>query len=187
MLKMLLLLLFASAQACINLNSEEDLFINSGTFALYLHQTDFDYHILVTDGKNKSTYSYPIQSELALAYNGEFTLNNQLPNIIDKVGIIKPPCLIKQLLTPIKRQPELPEQALQMCYEFTTERTSLKVVIGILALLFLASNGTKSWTFVRSISRDLLQSELTRRFSRARSPMARSQASHSSTEKESSG
>jgi len=171
-----LLLILASVHAhdFLDMNKKE-LFIQSQSFGLYLYEADCDYHIYAAEGVNKTTYSYPIENEFHLTYNGEFVLNNRKPNIVNKTGVLSPPNLIKELLRPINSSIE----PFQVCYDFSTERLSLKVVAGILGLLVLVSNGTKIRTFIEKIGSDLPQSSFTRWFSRPRGSLAGSEATYS--------
>ena len=173
---LLLILTIVHAHDLLDMKKKE-LFIQSESFGLYLYKADCDYHIFAAEGVNKTTYSYPIENEFHLTYNGEFVLNNRKPNILNKTGVLSPPDLIKELLRPININSSI--EPLQVCYDFSTERLSLKIVVGFLGVLVLVSNGTKIRTFVEKISPDLPQSSFTRWFSRPRGSLAGSEATHS--------
>ena len=180
MLFFILISVHAHNEHFVEAMGKRELFIQSDSFGLYLFEAECDYHIYAAEGGNKTTYSYPIENDFHLTYNGEFVVNNHSPNIINQTGTLTPPILVKELLRPINSLME----PIQVCYDFTTERLSLKVTVGILGLLVLLSNGTKIGTLIEKISPDLPQSSFARWFSRPRGSMAGSQTSYTSVEKE---
>ena len=141
--------------------------ISQGTFRLYLYNYDGNYTIYITDGENVTRYIYPIESEVYLKYDGDFTLNNHSVNAVYKNGTVSIPHIIQTMFEQHAINTACVEP-LQLCYDFTTERISLKAAVVILVILFLASHGSKGWAFIQTISADLLQSELARRISRSR-------------------
>lgn len=195
MLEMFLLFLVASVHCeCGNMQtnfSENEVFIQNGNFGMYLLQSEGFYQIYVMDtgvgGVNDTMYSYPIESELHLTYSGDFTINGNVPNVTSRNGMTIPPLLLQKLLSPYIISINSPvEEEVQLCYEFTSERTSLKAAVALLVLLFLASHVTKISAIIRTLEKDILRPEFSRRFSRTRSPVARSQTSDSSAKEGSS-
>ena len=140
--------------------------ILEGDFRLNLYNDRSNYTIHITDGGNITRYSYPVETDVDLKYDGNFTLNNHPVYITYQNGTVTPPRIIQVMF---KEQAIYSKESLQVCYDFTKERTSLKVTVAVLVVLFLLSHGPKSWALIQTISSDLLQSELTRRFSRSRS------------------
>ena len=153
--------------------TDKAIFIQNGDFGLYLLQAEEDYQVIVSGG---DVSTCPITSELQLTYDGQLKINDHSVNATAAI----PPLLQLLLLPPINREP------LELCYNFTTERISLKVAIGIIGLLFLASHGGKIRAAVGAIEKDLLQSQFSRRFSRTRGPVARGSGTHSPVEQEAS-
>jgi len=135
--------------------TDNEIFIQCGHFGMYVYQAEEAYHVFLKKGTNESYFSI---EEL-----GHWN-STMLPPLLQK--FLSPP--------PINREP------LQLCYDFTTERLSLKIVIGALALIFLVSHGSK----ITTLGRDLLQSELTRRLSRRRSAVAGGTPAHTSLDQE---
>ena len=160
------------------------LMIAEDNFRLWLYNNIYgNYTIYIKRGENETRYSYPAEADVQLKYDGNFTLNNHLVNIVYQNGSVTPPPIIQKLFRgrPINRMEEV-----QVCYTFTTERITLKAVIGILALLFLASHGGKIRTTVGAIEKDLLRSQFARRFSRTRGPVDRGSATYATVEEEAS-
>ena len=153
--------------------TDREIFIQNGDFGLYLFQAEEDYHVYVSGG---GVGTCPITSELQLTYDGQLKINDHSVNATAAI----PPLLQLLLLPPINREP------LELCYNFTTERISLKVAVGILVLLFLASHGGKVRTAVGAIDKDLLRSQFARRFSRAGGPVARGSGTHTPVAQEAS-
>ena len=153
--------------------TDREIFIQNGDFGLYLFQAEEDYHVYVSGG---GVGTCPITSELQLTYDGQLKINDHSVNATAAI----PPLLQLLLLPPINREP------LELCYNFTTERISLKVAIGIIGLLFLASHGGKIRAAVGAIEKDLLRSQFARRFSRTRSPVARGSGTYTPVEEEAS-
>ena len=153
--------------------TDREIFIQNGDFGLYLFQAEEDYQVWVSGG---NVSSYPIESGLQLTYDEELKINNHIVNA-------SIPPLLQLLLTPMSINSM---EEVQLCYNFTTERITLKVVIGVLGLLFLASHGGKIRTAVGAIERDLLQSQFSRRFSRPRGPVARGSGTHTPVAEETS-
>ena len=153
--------------------TDREIFIQNGDFGLYLFQAEEDYHVYVSGG---GVGTCPITSELQLTYDGQLKINDHSVNATAAI----PPLLQLLLLPPINREP------LELCYNFTTERISLKVAIGIIGLLFLASHGGKIRAAVGAIEKDLLRSQFARRFSRSGGPVARGSGTHTPVEAETS-
>ena len=165
--------------------SEKEIFIQNGHFGLYLYQAEESYHVFLIDsgdgGENNSIFSYPIGSELHLTYNEGFAINGHMVNLTSS-GIVIPPPLLQHFLAPST----INRDAFQVCYDFSTERLSLKIVLGVLALVVVASHGTKISNTVKTLGEDLLQSKIARWFPRAGSPVAGSQTSYSTVKKDAS-
>ena len=141
------------------------------------------YEVYTPMRENATTYSYQLEPVENLVFDGNYTLNQQSVNIVQQKGTVTPPRWLQKLLSPINT---VAVEELELCYNFSTERISLKVVIGILGVLLLASHGTKVSTAVGAIGRDLQQSKIARRFSRTRSSVAGSEASYTTIKKEAS-
>ena len=149
-------------------------------FSLFMSNQNGKYIVYSIEGNNHSLYSYPIEPVLDFSYDGNYTINNRSVNRTSYHGIVTPPpWLQKWFLEPINSKP------VELCYDFSTERLSLKIVVGLLALVFVASHGTKILT-VKTLGEDLLQSKLARRLPRTGSPVAGSQATYTPVEKEAS-
>jgi len=154
-----------------------------GDFGLWLHNKNGMYEVYTSMRENATTYSYQLEPVENLVFDGNYTLNQQSVNIVQQKGTVTPPRWLQKLLSPINT---VAVEELELCYNFSTERISLKVVIGILGVLLLASHGTKVSTAVGAIGRDLQQSKIARRFSRTRSSVAGSEASYTTIKKEAS-
>ena len=173
---MLLLLLLPTVQAIVSV------VIKDVGFSLYLSNKNGRYVVHTLEGVNYSTYSYPIEAVWNFSYDGNYTINNRTVNRTSHYGIVTPPLwLQKWFLKPLP----INSEQYQVCYDFSTERLSLKIVLGLLALVFVASHGTKISTTVKTLGEDLLRSKLTRRIPRAGGPMAGSQTTYTPVEKES--
>ena len=165
--------------------SEKEIFIQNGNFGLYLYQAEESYHVFLIDsgggGENNSIFSYPIGSELHLTYNEGFAMNGHRVNLTS-TGLVIPPPLLQHFLAPssINREP------IQVCYDFSTERISLKIVLGLFALVFVASHGTKISTTIKTLGEDLLRSKFARGIPRGGSPVAGSQTAYSTVKKDTS-
>ena len=186
---MIFLMMITFAQA-----SEASLLIQDGNFGMHVYSWKGEYTIHVQSRGNFTRYSYPIEATVHLAYDGDFTMNNHEVNIVNKSGTITPPILVQQLFSPSNDckcndsctiNMAVPPPV-QLCYNFSTERITLKAVASVLALLVLLSNGTKISTTLNALGRDLQQSKFTRRFSRTRSTVAGSETSYTTVKKESS-
>ena len=190
-LNMIFVLLISFAQA--------NLVIRDDYFGMYLYSWNGEYTIMVRSGVNFTRYSYPIEPTFHLTYEGEFRVNDHLVNIVNKSGTITPPILVQQLFSPVSPVSPVPKctkcndsctintaapPPLQVCYNFSTERITLKAVIGFLVLIFLASHGPKIRTTFQKAGSDLLRPKFTGRFSRARSPVAGSQTAYSHVKEE---
>ena len=170
---MILLLLLTSVHchSYMEVNfTDKEIFIQNGDFGLYLFQAEEDYQVFVSGG---NATAYPIESGLRLSYDGELKINNH------SVNASIPP-LLQLLLSPTS----INSETLQLCYDFTTERVSLTVAIGILAVLFLASHGNKIRTTVKTLGEDLLQSKFARRVSRTGGSVAGSSTTYTPVEEE---
>ena len=149
-------------------------------FRLWLYNYKGNYTIHTTDGENITRYVYPVESEVYLKYDGDFTLNNHRANCVFHNGTVTTPLIIQAMF----KQRAINKETLQVCYDFTTERIGLKAAVAVLVFVFLASHGSKGWALIQSIASDLHRSELTRRFSRSRGPMAGSKTSFTTIKKE---
>jgi len=175
---LVLLLLLAVVQALVKIEfvqTDQD-----GEFKLVVYNKNGVYRVYTSMDTNYAYYDYPIEDECWLTYDGNYTINNHSVNLIKSRGIVTPPPQVINMFA----QPAINIEALQVCYDFTTERTSLKIAIGVLTLIFLVSHGPKTRDLVETLGRDLLRPEFTRRFSRRRSPVARSEVAHSTAPKE---
>ena len=143
--------------------------ISEDDFTLFLYESDGNYTIYTKDGNVSIRYSYPIDAEARITYDGDFTINNHSVNIVFQNGTLTPPYMIQHMFEP---RPINSLEKVQVCYNFSLERITLKVTVGLLVLLFLLSHGPKGWTVIQTIGEDLLQSQFARRFSRRRSPVA---------------
>ena len=150
-------------------------------FRLWFYSLNGNYTIYVKFGENETRYSYPVEVDVQLKYDGNFTLNNQLVNIVYQNGTVTPPLIIQ---TMFKARAINSMEQVQVCYNFTTERITLKAVVGILTLAFVASHGGKIRTTIKTLGEDLLQSKLARRLSRSGSSVAGSQTTYTHVEKE---
>ena len=166
---MIFVLLITFAQA--------NLVIRDDYFGMYLYSWNGEYTIMVRSGVNFTRYSYPIEPTFHLTYEGEFRVNDHLVNIVNKSGTITPPILVQQLFSPVSpvhgaHPVPIPKctkcndsctintaapPPLQVCYNFSTERITLKAVIGFLVLIFLASHGPKIRTTFQKAGSDLLR------------------------------
>ena len=170
---MLLLLLLPITQAIVSV------VIKDTGFSLYLASQNGKYMIYTQEGQNHSIYKYPIEPLLNFSYDGNYTINNHPVNRTSHYGRVTPPLWLQRwLLKPINTKP------LQVCYDFSTERLSLKILVGLLTLVFVASHGTKIGTTVKTLGEDLLQSKIARRVPRTGSPVAGSEATYTTVEKE---
>jgi len=155
--------------------------VKDGDFGLWVYTQNGFYRIYTSMNGNFCDYSYPIEpmAHITYEYDGNYTINNHSVNILNRKGLVSAPPLIQNMFRGSSTINS--REALQVCYDFTTERLSLKIVVGILGLvtLLLAGHGS---TKCSSIGRDLLRSEFTGRFSWSRSPMARGQTTHSHIE-----
>ena len=154
-----------------------------GDFGLWFYNKNGMYEVYTSMRENVTVYSYHLEPVENLLFDGNYTLNQQSVNIVQQKGTVTPPRWLQKLLTPINT---VVVEELELCYNFSTERISLKVVIGILGALLLASHGTKVSTAVGAIGRDLQQSKFARRFSRSRSSVAGSETSYTTIKKEAS-
>ena len=171
---MLLLLLPTALQAI-------SLVITDVAFSLHLSNQNGKYIVYTKGGDNYSLYRYPSETVSDISYDGNYTINNRSVNRIAYHGIVTPPLWLQRwLLKPINSKP------FQLCYDFETERITLKVVVGLLAVLFLTSHGRTISTTVKTLGEDLLQSKIGRRLSRRGSPVAGSQTTYTPVEKEAS-
>ena len=156
--------------------------IQDAGFTLYLSHQNGMYKVYTTEGRdNYSLYHYPTEMITDISYNGNYTLNSHSVNLVGYSGTVTPPPWLQKWLSPIH---PINTEELQVCYDFSSERLSLKIVVGLISLLFLASHGTKIRTAVKTIGEDLLQSKFTRRLSRPRGSVPGSQTTYSPIEKE---
>ena len=109
--------------------------ISEDNFTLFFYKSGGNYTIYTKDGDNFTRYSYLKQPDVKLYYDGNFTLNNSDVNIQNQTGLVIPPPIVQSLFAPINTR-----EPIHMCYDFTTERTSLKAALGILAFLFLSNS-----------------------------------------------
>ena len=189
---MLLLLLLPTVQSIVSVS------IKDARFSLYLSNQNGRYVVHTMEGVNYSIYRYPIEAVWNFSYDGNYTINNRTVNRTSHYGIVTPPLWLQKWFKPLpcdtpitsdnasEREPlPINREQYQVCYDFSTERLSLKIVLGLLALVFVASHGTKISTAVKTLGEDLLRSKLTRRIPRAGGPMAGSQTTYTPVEKES--
>ena len=155
------------------------LMISEDDFTLFLYQLNGNYTIVTNQGNSSITYTYPIESEVQLGYDGNFTINHKV-NIVQQNGTITPPEMIQNILGQRINRVE----PAQVCYDFTTERIGLKVVLAVIALLFIASHGPKGWLIVQTVISYLHRPTITRRFSRTASSMGGSKNSYTTLKKE---
>ena len=171
---MLLLLLLPTVQAIVSVVIKDE------GFSLFLSNQNGKYIVYTIEGKNNSYYAYPFESVTDFSYDGNYTINNHIVNRLWYNGIVTPPAWLQKWF----RKPINTCKTLQVCYDFSTERLSLKIVLGLLALVFVASHGTKIGTAVKTLGTDILQSKIARGVPRAGSPVAGSQATYTPVEKE---
>ena len=148
----------------------------NGTYLLYLADNKDGYHEI---------YSAKTQENLKFSYDEQFRINDEPMKLVISQGYVN----IKRnftefYLAPIKAvsASNLDAQALQVCYNFDTERLWLKIGLGLVCFLVLLSNHG----FVRRIIQSLLQSNISWRFSRSGYFLSRSKSNLPQSEKETS-
>ena len=168
---------------------QADLLLKDNDYYLHIYVHNGNYCIFTREGQTNFTrYSYPIETKFRLAYDGsEYRLNDHAVYIENKSGTLTPPTLVQQIFSP-KNDPcpintPVPPP-LQVCYDFSTERITLKAVTGFLVFLVLISNGSKIRSVIETVGPTILQSKLARRLSRTRSSVGGSQNSYTTVEKE---
>ena len=160
------------------------LMIIEGNFRLWLYNDNGNYTLYTKFGDNQIRYSYPVEADVQLKYDGNFTLNNHDVNIVYQDGTVIPPYIVQTMFR--DRRSINSMEKVHVCYNFTTERITLKAVVGILGLLFLASHGGKIRTAVGAIDQDLLRSQFSRRLPRSRGFVAGGQTTYTPVEQETS-
>ena len=120
------------------------LLINEGNFYFKLFKFNQSYNIIVREEGNITRYSYPIGR--GLTYNGhDFSINNNKVNIISQIGNVTVPHLFRQILN---KTNNISVEPFEVCYDFTTERISLKVAVGVLGILVFLCNISKISTLI---------------------------------------
>ena len=141
-----------------------DLVIKEGEFFRHMYAFNGNYTIVSRKGHlNFTRYSYKIEQNVHLTFSKEeFIYNGRNVNIVGSNGIVSPPPLVRQLFTsPVCFNTSYPlytkvlQPSLQLCYNFTTERITLKVVIGILVLLIIALKASEIIDVVENNYRNL--------------------------------
>ena len=166
---------------------EKMLFIQSGAIGLTIYQAHSDYHIYVMEGKNFSIYSTPIKHDFHLTYENGFKVNSQQIDFVNGTGTVTLTPLLRKFLRPtyntsIKEQIE----PIQFCLDFSTERLSLKIVVGLLSFLIVITNVKNTQQIYEKVKGNLPESLEFRRFSRSRSPIRRSKIPDSESKEETS-
>ena len=184
------LVLSVVSEQCIRCNVDsENILINSGNTTITISRNESVYFIYIENGNNESIYSTPIESILSLTYDKEFKVNSKKLTRIDQLfnqsgNEVKMSVMLQKFLKPINTS--TPIVPIQICFDFAAERLVTKIVIGILAILLLISNGTTARSVIETIRSYLLQPEFTRRFSWARCLVPRSKKNNSKSFKETS-
>ena len=176
----LFFVLVASSQQC-DVDTESIL-INSGNSTITIMKNESSYLIYyMKSGVNEAalTYSTPLEQDFYLTYDTDFKVNFRN---VTRVGIgqVELSPILQTFLRPIN---SYSEESFQTCFDFSNERISLKITVGILLILCLVSNGSSTWTFIQTISADLLRSKFAGRFSRSRSLVPGSEENNTGSNK----
>lgn len=184
-----LLFLLSSTQQCKynEVYDENMLFIQTGAITLTIFQAESDYHIYAMEGNNFSVYSTPIEPDFHLTYENGFKVNSREVNFVNGTGTITLTPFLRKFLRPthntsIKDRIE----PMKFCLDFSTERLSLKIVVGLLSFLIVITNVKSTQQNYEKAKGNLLKSFEFRRFSWSRSPIRRSKISDSESNEETS-
>ena len=187
-----LLFLLSSTQQCEyteynEVYDENMLYIQSGSMGLTIFQAESDYQIYVMEGKNFSIYSTPIKPDFHLTYENGFKVNSQQIDFVNGTGTVTLTPLLRKFFRPtyntsIKEQIE----PFQFCLDFSTERLSLKIVVGLLSFLIVITNVKSTEQIYEKVKGNLPESFEFRRFSRSRKPIQRSEIPDSESNQETS-
>ena len=162
--------------------NENMILLQGGSVGITIFQAETDYHIYVMEGENYAIYSVPIEQDFRFSYDKGFMVNNKDANLVEgEEGNITLTPLLEKFLGPIKGCEIEP---FRICYDFSTERLSLKIVVGVLLLLVVISNGRSIGTTFEKVGNDLLRSKFARGLSWTGSPLESSKDSYSKIEKE---
>lgn len=154
---------------------------------IYLCEDNGWYNLFVVDGENHEIYTSKIQPTLRFSYDGIFRINEEPMIMMVSHGKVNLDIEFKEIfLAPIKAisatnsKKEIDQ--LQVCYDFSTERLSLKIVLGLVCFVAVISNHG----IIKTAIETLLQSSVLRRLSWRRSFLSGDESKVSRSEKETS-
>ena len=166
---------------------EEYLLFQSRNTTIYLAEAKGWYNLFIADGENYEIYISKIQSELRFSYDKTFKVNEVPMKLAVSQGTVNLDDEFTEFfLAPIKAisatnyAPKIDQ--LQVCYNFSTERFSLKIALGLVCFLVLISNHG----LIKSTIEPILQSGVSRRISWRGSFLPRGKVKIPQSEKETS-
>ena len=177
MLFPILLFLIASSQQCDLLSIENSIQISSGGVVITIEENENDYLIHYMTNETVSFFSSPFDAKLDLTYTDRFQVNLKNVSLIAGDGNVTLSPILQNFLKPINSS-----ELLQACFDFSFERLILKICVGLLSFLVILSNGQHT----KSTAQSLLRSLKSRRVSRSRRPLSRSQESFTTRYQETS-
>ena len=175
---------FSSYTINFHTGHKEYLLFQSENTTLYLCEQNGSYVLFVADFENHEIYSSTTQENLKFSYDGTFKINGEAMELIISQGYVN----IKRnftefYLAPIKTvsASNLDSAALQVCYNFSTERLWLKTGLVLACFLIVISNHG----FIKTAVEPVLQRNFSRRFSWSRNVLSRGEIKIPQTENES--
>ena len=125
-------------------NTEYILFQGSNT-TIYLYEEDTKYMLFIGAQSGHEIYSADIQDQRSLkfSFGQEFRINDIPMKMESKFGVVNTSdCFIKTFQTPVEilHASNESSQDVQLCLDFTLERTTLKVIIAFISMLIVATN-----------------------------------------------
>ena len=166
---------------------KEYLLFQSKNTTIYLTEDKGWYNLFVADGENHEIYVSEIQSKLRFSYDKTFRVNEESMKLVVSQGKVNlDDDFTEVFLAPIKAisatnsAPEIDQ--LQVCYNFSTERLSLKIALGLVCFVVLISNHG----LIKTTLETVLQSSVSRRLSRGGSVLSGGKIKIPQSEKETS-
>ena len=127
-------------------NTEYILFQGTNT-TIYLYEEDTKYMLFIGSESGHEIYSADIQDQISVkfSFDQEFKINDIPMKMESKFGVVNTSdYFIETFLSPVSKvyasiSNESPRD-LQICLDFTLERTTLKVIVVLISILTVATN-----------------------------------------------
>ena len=119
--------------------NENAIFIQSGDVGLTLYKTISSFQIYVMQNGSYAIYNKSLESKCSLTFDDDFKINGQNLTVVELEGNIVLPTFLEMFFATHELYPAVIEP-IELCFDFSAERLSLKISTGLLALMLILTN-----------------------------------------------